>query len=104
MHELAVSVSTEVNLPRPHVFQVEYRGAGYEEFTVQRSNICLLQGLQMLLQNALEKLASRDKFKESGVATFKLRCSKNLKCRQKSCDISIQSSGQELVSKRFLMP
>lgn len=76
LHELAVSVSAEVNLPRPHVFQ----------------------GLQMLLQNALDKLASRDKFKESGVATFKLRCSKNLKCRQKSCDISIQSSGQDLVS------
>ena len=51
----------------------------------------------MLLQNALNKLASRDKFKESGVATFKLRCSKNLKCRQKSCDISIQNSGQDLV-------
>ena len=56
-----------------------------------------MQGLQMLLQNALDKLASRDKFKESGVASFKLRCSKNLKCRQKSCDISIQSSGQDLV-------
>ena len=51
----------------------------------------------MLLQNALDKLASRDKFKESGVASFKLRCSKNLKCRQKSCDISIQSTGEDLV-------
>ena len=76
MHELAVSATTEIGLPRAHVFQ----------------------GLQMLLQNALEKLAARDKFKESGVATFKLRCSKNLKCRQKSCDIKIQSTGQELVS------
>ena len=52
----------------------------------------------MLLQNALDKLASRDKFRETGLATFKLRCSKNLKCRQKSCDISIQRSGQDLVS------
>ena len=58
------------------------------------------QGLQMLQQNALEKLAARDKFKETGLATFKLRCSKNLKCRQKSCDINIQSSGQELVSSK----
>ena len=80
LHELAVTVTGKVNLPRAHVFQ----------------------GLQMLLQNALEKLAARDKFKESGVATFKLRCSKNLKCRQKSCDISIQSSGQDLVKSTQL--
>ena len=26
LHELAVSVSAEVNLPRPHVFQVVWRG------------------------------------------------------------------------------
>jgi len=74
LHELAVSITSQVNLPRGHV----------------------LEGLQMLLQNALEKLAARDKFKESGVATFKLRCSKNLKCRQKSCDIDIQSTGHQL--------
>ena len=36
------------------------------------------QGLQMLQQNALEKLAARDKFKESGVATLKLRVAKQV--------------------------
>ena len=49
----------------------------------------------MLQQNALEKLAARDRwvasvkkayiffhrFKESGVASFKLRCAKGLKCK-----------------------
>ena len=52
----------------------------------------------MLQQNALEKLAARDKFKESGVATLKLRFSKNLKCRQKTCDIALTSPGSELVN------
>ena len=50
----------------------------------------------MLQQNALEKLSARDKFKESGVATLKLRFSKNLKCRHKSLDIALTSSGSEL--------
>jgi len=76
LHELAITVTEEVQLPRPHVFQ----------------------GLQMLQQNALEKLAARDKFKESGVATLKLRFSKNLKCRQKTCDIALTSPGSELVN------
>ena len=52
----------------------------------------------MLQQNALEKLAARDRwedseykirsasdylfrFKESGVASFKLRCAKGVKCK-----------------------
>jgi len=76
LHELAITVTEEIQLPRPHVFQ----------------------GLQMLQQNALEKLAARDKFKESGVATLKLRFSKNLKCRQKTCDIALTSPGSELVN------
>ena len=50
----------------------------------------------MLQQHALEKLAARDKFKECGVATLKLRFSKNLKSRQKTCDIELTSSGSEL--------
>ena len=50
----------------------------------------------MLQQHALEKLAARDKFKESGVATLKLRFSKNLKSRQKSCDIELTSTGSDL--------
>ena len=37
-----------------------------------------VQGLQMLQQHALEKLAARDKFKESGVATLKLRVAKQV--------------------------
>ena len=40
------------------------------------------QGLQMLQQNALEKLAARDKFKESGVATLKLRVSKQVSTKR----------------------
>ena len=55
-----------------------------------------MQGLQMLQQNALEKLAARDRFKESGLATLKLRFSKTLKCRHKSCDISLTSAGADL--------
>ena len=41
------------------------------------------QGLQMLQQNALEKLAARDKFKESGVATLKLRVSKQVSTKRR---------------------
>ena len=52
----------------------------------------------MLQQNALEKLAARDKFKESGVATLKLRFSKNLKSRQKTVDIALTSNGSDLGS------
>ena len=52
----------------------------------------------MLQQNALEKLAARDKFKESGVATLKLRFSKNLKSRQKTVDIALTSTGSDLGS------
>ena len=40
LHELAVALCGEVNLPRPHIFQ----------------------GLQMLQQNALEKLAARQRY------------------------------------------
>jgi len=39
LHELAVTIAEDVGLPRPHIFQ----------------------GLQMLQQNALEKLAARDR-------------------------------------------
>ena len=39
LHELAVTLCAEVNLPRPHIFQ----------------------GLQLLQQHALEKLAARDR-------------------------------------------
>ena len=41
------------------------------------------QGLQMLQQHALEKLAARDKFKESGVATLKLRVSKQVSTKKR---------------------
>ena len=42
-----------------------------------------VQGLQMLQQNALEKLAARDKFKESGVATLKLRVAKQVSTKRR---------------------
>ena len=48
-----------------------------------------VQGLQMLQQNALEKLAARDKFKESGVATLKLRVSKQVSKKRR--DIILES-------------
>ena len=41
------------------------------------------QGLQMLQQHALEKLAARDKFKESGVATLKLRVAKQVSTKRR---------------------
>ena len=91
LHELAVTVIEEVQLPRPHVFQVTFNEPN--NFVIVK-----FKGLQMLQQNALEKLAARDKFKESGVATLKLRFSKNLKSRQKTVDISLQSTGAELGS------
>jgi len=77
LHELAVTLANDVNLPRPHIFQ----------------------GLQMLQQNAIEKLAARDRFKESGVANFKIRCAKGLKCKAKTCDIALGSTGAELIEQ-----
>jgi len=77
LHELAVTLCTEVNLPRPHIFQ----------------------GLQLLQQHALEKLAARDRFKDSGIASLKIRCAKGLKCKAKSCDIALSSTGAQLVEK-----
>eukprot|EP00092_Neocalanus_flemingeri_P007331 GFUD01007917.1.p1 GENE.GFUD01007917.1~~GFUD01007917.1.p1 ORF type:complete len:590 (+),score=221.00 GFUD01007917.1:891-2660(+) len=77
LHELSVTITSDVNLPRPHIFQ----------------------GLKMLQQNALEKLAARDRFKESGIANLKIRCAKGLKCRSKTCDIALSSPGAELIEQ-----
>jgi len=77
LHELAVTLAADVNLPRPHLFQ----------------------GLQMLQQHALEKLAARDRFKETGIANLKIRCAKGLRCKVKTVDISLSSLGSELMSK-----
>jgi hypothetical protein len=44
----------------------------------------------------LEKLAARDRFKESGVATFKLRCAKGLNCKVKKLDFELALLGSEL--------
>ena len=44
----------------------------------------------------LEKLAARDRFKESGVATFKLRCAKGLNCEVKKLDFELALLGSEL--------
>jgi hypothetical protein len=52
--------------------------------------------LMMLKQHALEKLAARDRFKESGVATFKLRCAKGLNCKVKKLDFELALLGSEL--------
>ena len=95
LHELSVTVIEEVQLPRPHVFQVTHILIRCQ---LQIAIINQYQGLQMLQQNALEKLAARDKFKESGVATLKLRFSKNLKSRQKTVDIALTSTGSDLGS------
>ena len=47
-------------------------------------------------QHALEKLAARDSFKESGVASFKLRCAKGLECKVKKLDFELALLGSEL--------
>ena len=52
--------------------------------------------LMMLKQHALEKLAARDRFKESGVASFKLRCAKGLNCKVKKLDFELALLGSEL--------
>jgi len=75
LHELAVTIAEDVGLPRPHIFQ----------------------GLQMLQQNALEKLAARDRFKDTGLANLKIRCSKGLKCKVKTINISLTNTGDELL-------
>ena len=77
LHELAVTLAADVNLPRPHLFQ----------------------GLQMLQQHALEKLAARDRFKETGIANLKIRCAKGLRCKAKTVDISLLSLGSDLMMK-----
>jgi len=77
LNELAVTLMEDLGLPRPHIFQ----------------------GLLMLQQNALEKLAARDRFKESGVASFKLRCAKGLKCKVKKVDIELSKLGSDLLAQ-----
>jgi len=77
LHELAVTLAADVNLPRPHLFQ----------------------GLQMLQQHALEKLAARDRFKETGIANLKIKCAKGLRCKAKTVDISLLSLGADLIMK-----
>jgi len=74
MHELAVTLKADLDMPLPHIFQ----------------------SLLMLQQNALEKLAARDRFKESGVASFKLRCAKGLNSKVKKVDIELNRLGAEL--------
>jgi len=74
LHELAVTLKADLDLPLPHLFQ----------------------GLLMLQQHALEKLAARDRFKESGVASFKLRCAKGLRCKVTKVDIEMDKMGAEL--------
>jgi len=77
LNELAVTLMDDLGLPRPHIFQ----------------------GLIMLQQNALEKLAARDRFKESGVASFKLRCAKGVKCKVKKVDIELSKLGSDLLAQ-----
>jgi len=77
LNELAVTLMEDLGLPRPHIFQ----------------------GLIMLQQNALEKLAARDRFKESGVASFKLRCAKGVKCKVKKVDIELSKLGSDLLAQ-----
>jgi len=74
MHELAVTIKADLDLPVPHIFH----------------------SLLMLQENALEKLASRDRFKESGIASFKLRCAKGLNSKVKKVDIELAKLGSQL--------
>ena len=77
LHELAVTLKGEIDLPLPHLFQ----------------------GLQMLQRTALDKLAARAKFNETGVAKLRLRCARGIKCRVKDIEISLDEEGALLMEK-----
>ena len=40
-----------------------------------------------------------NRFKESGVASLKIRCAKGLKCKVKTCDIALSNTGEQLAEK-----
>jgi len=77
IHELAVTLKGEIDLPLPHLFQ----------------------GLQMLQKTALDKLAARAKFNQTGVAKLRLRCARGIKCRVKDIEISLDEEGAVLLEK-----
>ena len=54
-----------------------------------------LQGKLILIRTLL--LSNR--FKECGVASLKIRCAKGLKCKVKTCDVALSSTGEQLAEK-----
>lgn len=77
LHELAVTLKNEVDLPLPYLFQ----------------------GLQMLQKTALDKLAAREKFNQTGVAKLRVRCARGIKCKVKDVEISLNVEGIVLLEK-----
>ncbi|XP_023329738.1 NEDD8 ultimate buster 1 isoform X2 [Eurytemora carolleeae] len=77
IHELAGVIKPDLELPLPHIFQ----------------------GLLMLQQNALEKLAARNRFSESGVLNLRLKFGRTLKSRLRNVEINAEEMGTVLVNK-----
>lgn len=77
LHELAVVLKNELNLPIPHIFQ----------------------GLMSLQQNALEKLEARKRYDESGVLFIRIKWSKGLKARNRMVQIDANQTGTDLKIK-----
>jgi len=81
VHELAVILTLELEMPIPHIFQ----------------------GLLMLQQNALERLAAKNKFEESGILNLRIRCAKGLKTRSRNIEVNSTDTGDMLVNKIGVM-
>jgi len=77
LHELAVVLKNELNLPIPHIFQ----------------------GLMSLQQNALEKLEARKRYDESGVLFIRIKWSKGLKARNRMVQIDANQTCSDLKTK-----
>jgi len=77
IHELATILKGDLSMPLAHIFQ----------------------GLLMLQQHALEKLAARNKFQESGDLNLRLRCAKGMKTRNKTIEVNASILGSDLVNK-----
>ena len=53
----------------------------------------------MLQKTAIEKLAAREKFNQTGVAKLRVRCARGIKSRAKEIEISLDVEGVVLLEK-----
>jgi len=77
LHELAVELQTDITLP-----------LGY-----------IIEGLKMLQKHALEKLSARDKFRQTGMASLRVRCARGLQCRARNIEMKLDHLGRELLEE-----